>query len=173
MRFIVLPRPARRFVVHSAITCAVIIFEIAKPRPQCGLLLQLSVQPWKQQSRQWSRQSLGLGAEKSRVRNSLWPSLCSLRQGNQSALLNNGLVRWECSLGRAFTQAVFGPIVWAFRRHKKPRYRKISARGYALHSVCPQHPFPSLNIVSRYILHSDTLSRNSTQWCWPRAAEPR
>ena len=34
-------------------------------------------------------------------------------------------------------QAVVGPIVWAFRRLKKPRNQEISARGAALHSVCP------------------------------------
>ena len=39
-------------------------------------------------------------------------------------------------------QAVVGSIVWAFRRLKKPRCREMSARGYALHSVCPLH-FPS------------------------------
>ena len=35
-------------------------------------------------------------------------------------------------------QAVVGSIVWAFRKLKKPRCRVMSARGYALHSVCPQ-----------------------------------
>ena len=47
-------------------------------------------------------------------------------------------------------QAVVGSIVWAFRRLKKPRCREMSARGYALHSVCPQlsfflffHSYPS------------------------------
>ena len=38
-------------------------------------------------------------------------------------------------------QAVVGTIVWAFRRLKKPRCRNMSARGYALHSVCPQISF--------------------------------
>ena len=38
-------------------------------------------------------------------------------------------------------QAVVGSIVWAFRRHKKPRSLEMSARGYALHSVCPQLSF--------------------------------
>ena len=42
-------------------------------------------------------------------------------------------------------QAVVGSIVWAFRRLIKPRIREMSARGYALHSVCPQLSFfPSL-----------------------------
>ena len=35
-------------------------------------------------------------------------------------------------------QAVVGSIVWALHRLKKPRSREMSARGYALHSVCPQ-----------------------------------
>ena len=38
-------------------------------------------------------------------------------------------------------QAVVGSIVWAFRRLKKPRSREMSARGYALHSVCPRLSF--------------------------------
>ena len=38
-------------------------------------------------------------------------------------------------------QAVGNSIVWAFRRLKKPRYREMSARGYALHNVCPQLSF--------------------------------
>ena len=38
-------------------------------------------------------------------------------------------------------QAVVGGIVWTFRRLKKPRNGEMSARGYALHSVCPQLPF--------------------------------
>ena len=32
-------------------------------------------------------------------------------------------------------KAVVSSNVWAFRRLKKPRSRKTSARGYALHSV--------------------------------------
>ena len=38
-------------------------------------------------------------------------------------------------------QAVVGSIVCAFRRLKKPKCREMNARGYALHSVCPQLPF--------------------------------
>ena len=38
-------------------------------------------------------------------------------------------------------QAVVGSIVWAFRRRKNPRSREMSARGYALHSVCPKLSF--------------------------------
>ena len=34
-------------------------------------------------------------------------------------------------------QAVVGSVVWAFRWFKKPRCREVSARGYALYSVCP------------------------------------
>ena len=40
-------------------------------------------------------------------------------------------------------QAVVGSIVWAFRRLKKPRCREMSARGYALYSVCPQLSLPT------------------------------
>ena len=39
-------------------------------------------------------------------------------------------------------QAVVSSIVWAFRRLKKPRGWELSARFYALHSVCAQLPFP-------------------------------
>ena len=38
-------------------------------------------------------------------------------------------------------QTVVGSIVWVFRRLKKPSSREMSARGYALHSVCPQLSF--------------------------------
>ena len=38
-------------------------------------------------------------------------------------------------------EAEVGSIVWAFRRLEKPRSREMSARGYALHSVCRQHNF--------------------------------
>ena len=39
------------------------------------------------------------------------------------------------------TQAVVDCIDWAFRRLKKRRSREMSARGYELHSVCPQFSF--------------------------------
>ena len=45
-------------------------------------------------------------------------------------------------------RAVVGSIVWAFRRLRKPRCREMSARGYALHSVCPQLSFFFFFIVS-------------------------
>ena len=38
-------------------------------------------------------------------------------------------------------QAVVGSIVWAFRSLKNPKSREMSARGYALHSVCAQFFF--------------------------------
>ena len=38
-------------------------------------------------------------------------------------------------------QAVVGSIVWAFRRLEEPRCREMSARGYALYSVCSNFPF--------------------------------
>ena len=46
------------------------------------------------------------------------------------------------ALGKeAAVQAVVGSIVWAFRLLKKPRRREMSARGYALYSVCSQFYF--------------------------------
>ena len=47
-------------------------------------------------------------------------------------------------------QAVVGSIVWAFRRVKKPRYREMSARGYALHSVYPQRSFLSIHLFANF-----------------------
>ena len=38
-------------------------------------------------------------------------------------------------------QAVVGSIVCVFRKFKKPRFWEMSARGYALHSVCPWTAF--------------------------------
>ena len=38
-------------------------------------------------------------------------------------------------------QVVGGSIVWVFCRLKNPRSRKMSARSYALYSVCPQFSF--------------------------------
>ena len=44
-------------------------------------------------------------------------------------------------VGLALAQVVVGSILWAFRRLKKPRCWEMSARGYALHSVCLQPSF--------------------------------
>ena len=44
-------------------------------------------------------------------------------------------------------QVVVGSIVWAFRRLKKPRFREMSARGYALHNVRLQLSFLSTPVV--------------------------
>ena len=44
--------------------------------------------------------------------------------------------------GETAVQAVIGSIAWAFRRLKKPRSLEMSARGYALHSLCLQLSFP-------------------------------
>ena len=46
-------------------------------------------------------------------------------------------------------QAVVGSIVWAFGRLKKPRCWEMSARGYALDSVCPQISFFFPDITNR------------------------
>ena len=63
-------------------------------------------------------------------------------------------------LGEETVQAVVGSIVWTFRRLKKPRRREMSARGYALHNVCPKLSFPSFHLfVSNFFLQiiSDVL----------------
>ena len=67
-------------------------------------------------------------------------------------------------------QAVVGSIVWAFRVLKKPRCREMSARGYALHSVCPQLSFffplimtsRSLHVTSSSSLVANCASRLAT-----------
>ena len=45
------------------------------------------------------------------------------------------------SAEKTAAKAVVGSIVWAFRRLKKPKSGEMSARGYALHSVCPSFSF--------------------------------
>ena len=81
------------------------------------------------------RKSVGLGAERSRVRNSLVPSGFSLRL---ALALGEGTA----------VQAVIGSNIWAFRRLKKTKIREMSARGYAIHSVCPQLSFyPGFSFV--------------------------
>ena len=53
---------------------------------------------------------------------------------------NNGYL--VLALGKeTAAQAVVGSIVWVFGRLKKPSSREMSARGYAIHSVCPQLSF--------------------------------
>ena len=61
-------------------------------------------------------------------------------------------------------QAVVGAIVWAFHGPKKPRCREMNARGYALHSVCPQLSF--FNCVPYHTLWSRTQSSagDSSRW---------
>ena len=51
------------------------------------------------------------------------------------------LVPGACTREGIAAQAVVGSIVWVFRRLKKPRSREMSARAYALHSVCTQRSF--------------------------------
>ena len=46
-------------------------------------------------------------------------------------------------------QVVVGSIVWPFRKLKKPRIREMSARGYALYSMCRQHFFSSYTVEFR------------------------
>ena len=53
------------------------------------------------------RQSVGLGIERSRVRNSLVSSDFFFKQENESALLGDP-VRWQYSLGRALTTVCQG-----------------------------------------------------------------
>ena len=38
---------------------------------------------------------------------------------------------------KTVVQEIVGCMVWMIRRLRKPRYWEMSARGYALHSVCP------------------------------------
>ena len=61
-------------------------------------------------------------------------------------------------------QAVIGSTVWGFRRLKKLRSREMSARGYELHSVCPQTflSFPPHN-TSQEALWS-RMNYNSNLW---------
>ena len=54
-----------------------------------------------------------------------------------------------------WVQAVVGSIVGAFRRFKNPRSQEMSARGYALYSVCPQLSFfPFSNVKMAVSLES-------------------
>ena len=101
------------------------------------------------------RQSVRFRIERSRVRNSLVPSGFQVgKEINRHCLVAKFAVdaHWaepsplKCEneypvlpLGEeTAVQTVIGSIVWAFRRLKKPRSWEMSARGYALHSVCPQ-----------------------------------
>ena len=47
-------------------------------------------------------------------------------------------------------QAVVGSIVWTFHRLKKPRCQEMSARGYALHSICHQRTLHRISIRIRF-----------------------
>ena len=53
--------------------------------------------------------------------------------------------------------AVVGSIVWTFRRLKKPRCREMSARSYALHSVCPKQINFPLSILQKIDIRSYIL----------------
>ena len=69
----------------------------------------------------------------------------------------------------AAVQAVVGSIVWAFRRLKKPRCREMSARGYALYSVCPQLSFFA-SITYKQVLrfgHDPLVCAPLSQSAWP------
>ena len=54
-------------------------------------------------------------------------------------------------------QTVVGSIVWVFRRLKKPRNREMSARVYALHSVCTQLSFSFSPDILTLRAHTFTL----------------
>ena len=61
--------------------------------------------------------------------------------------------------------AVVGSIVWTFRRLKKPRFREMSWVP-ALHSVCPNFPFPSFILIFTKHFndsYSETTTRNVTR----------
>ena len=74
------------------------------------------------------RQSVWLGAERFRIRNSLEPTCLSLIQGKLSPLLG-GPVRWECSMGRAL-RCKNEYLVLALVEETA-----MNARGYALHAT--------------------------------------
>ena len=69
-------------------------------------------------------------------------------------------------------QTVVGSIVWALRRLKNLWSREMSARGYALHCVCPQFSFPILCGCGCEISHStvmtplQSISRTPSPTCW-------
>ena len=70
-------------------------------------------------------------------------------------------------------QTVVGSIVWAFRRLKKPRYREMSARGYALYSVCPQPFFCFLEARCVSLFGIQTWGVHlSTPWLFELAKHP-
>ena len=108
------------------------------------------------------RQIVELGAERSRVRISLGPPVFPLGQGNYSALLCGpvslgvGMLIWpsphHCSpIGRA-------SVLWA-------NSREMSARGYALQSVCPKLSlFPP-------IIHSEAAQVMLRTGSQPRASD--
>ena len=50
---------------------------------------------------------------------------------------------WGYEMKTSPLQAEVVSVVWAFRRLKEPRFREMSARGYALHCPsCPQLSLP-------------------------------
>ena len=53
--------------------------------------------------------------------------------------------------------ALIGPIVWAIRRLTKPRSREMSARGYALHSVCFPSSFLPLSTPRRAMITGNVV----------------
>ena len=56
--------------------------------------------------------------------------------------------------------------VYSFRRLKKPRCREMSARSYALHSVCPRISFFFLSFISGSDSSlKDVYKSNRTKWC--------
>ena len=125
------------------------------------------------------RQSVWLGIERSRVRNSLRPTGFFFKRGNQSALLG-GPVRWECSLGWALTIVRHTPLkckseylVLALGKEiaaqsgvsqaQKSRGIGKWASAATLHSVCPKLSFFS-DIFCRPASFSDQDLSPGVRW---------
>ena len=83
---------------------------------------------------------------------------------NQSRVIERNMLHEFSLKTNCIAQGVIGSIVWAFCTLKKPRIGEMSARGYALHSVCFQcRIFPFSYIGGKTI--SQSLSRNTGELC--------
>ena len=58
-------------------------------------------------------------------------------------------------------QTVVGSIVWVFRRLEKPKGREMSARDYALHSVCPQLSYDTKGLTVLSNIHHTSAGAHS------------
>ena len=91
------------------------------------------------------------------------------------ALLHSSLktstwcLHWERKLQ---SRQYVGSIAWAFRRLKKPRCREMSARGYELHSACPQLSFLPSPDVCLCLQHRRLRRRRRQRWIGSRHQTP-